>query len=317
MSGNSAADSAHDQEARAVFEMVGALAAAEAVRAFVVGGAVRDNLLRNGQRLRDIDLVIEGDAREFARRANGQLGGTLQTFDRFFTAKVLAPAAFPHLSEIDFASTRTEIYERPGALPHVQLSTLEHDLRRRDFAINAMAVDVGHAAALVTLDEVVSAAAVVDQFDGQGDLQRKVISILHDASFIDDPTRLFRALRYSTRFGFALAPDTERAFHAAMRSNALSTVSANRIYNEIRKILREGGAAETLLRCVDCGLLAPWTPLRGLSSDTQRALVSALPSAASELDLLKAIHRCNPAHAPREWGLNLSNKLIAEICKSA
>ena len=151
---------------------------------YLVGGAVRD-LLRGADAV-DLDLAVEGDARSVARTLADRLGGTAREHERFGTATVRAPDLV-----FDLATTRTETYDEPGALPRVAAATLGEDLRRRDFTVNAMAValagdDLGH---------------LYDPHGGAADLEAGLVRILHPGSFLDDPTRLLRAVRYETRLG--------------------------------------------------------------------------------------------------------------------
>jgi tRNA nucleotidyltransferase (CCA-adding enzyme) len=193
---------------------------------YLVGGAVRDLLL--GHARADVDLVVEGDAAALAAR----LGGATAEHDRFGTVKVDVDG-----HEIDIASARTETYPEPGALPVVApAASLEADLDRRDFTINAMAVPL---AGVVRL---------IDPHGGREDLERGLLRVLHARSFADDPTRAIRAARYASRFGFTLDPETDRL----LRQADLSTVSADRRRAELERL-----AAEPTGR-VGLGLLADW-----------------------------------------------------------
>jgi tRNA nucleotidyltransferase (CCA-adding enzyme) len=199
--------------------------------AYLVGGAVRD-LLR-GEDPRDLDIAVEGDARSAARAVAERLGSDAREYERFGTATVETPA-----STYNFATTRQETYDEPGALPRVTPASLAEDLGRRDFAINAMAVgltgdDLGH---------------LYDPFGGVADLHVGAVRVLHDRSFLDDPTRLLRALRYATRLGFALDPETERLAREAVAAEALSTVSGARIRDELMDLLRETDSASGIER---------------------------------------------------------------------
>ena len=176
----------------------------------LVGGAVRDLLL--GRRPREVDLVVEGDLDAAAAR----LGGTVTAHDRFGTARVLFGDC-----EIDLARARREHYLRPGALPEVEPASLEEDLRRRDVTVNAMAIGLDGALRAVP-------GAVED-------LEAGVLRVLHDHSFADDPTRLWRVARYAARLGFAVEPRTRALAHAADPS----TVSGDRLGAELRLALRE------------------------------------------------------------------------------
>ena len=199
--------------------------------AYLVGGAVRD-LLR-GAVPKDVDIAVEGDARSVGRAVAERLGSDAREYERFGTATVETPS-----STYNLATTRQESYDEPGALPRVAPASLAEDLGRRDFAINAMAVgltgdDLGH---------------LYDPFGGVADMQAGVVRVLHDRSFLDDPTRLLRALRYSTRLGFALDPETERLAREAVAADALSTVSGARIRDELMDLLREVDAPSGIER---------------------------------------------------------------------
>src|SRR5206468_8191502 len=170
---------------RQVFDAVAALGERpEGV--FLVGGTLRDILL--GEENFDVDIAVEGDAIAFARALAATLGGRFTPHEKFGTAVVLYGAG----ERVDVVTTRTEFYDAPGALPTVERAGLREDLYRRDFTINAMAVslkpiDFGH---------------LVDPFGGRGALEQRVLRVLHNLSFIHDPTRIFRAIRYQSRLRF-------------------------------------------------------------------------------------------------------------------
>ena len=190
--------------------------------AYLVGGAVRD-LLR-GAVPNDIDIAVEGDARSAARAVAERLGSDAREYERFGTATVETPA-----TSYNFATTRKEAYDSPGELPRVAPASLLDDLRRRDFSINAMAVgltgdDLGH---------------LYDPTGGLPDMEARLVRVLHERSFLDDPTRLLRAVRYAVRLGFALDPETERLAREAVAADALSTVSGARIKDELMDLLGE------------------------------------------------------------------------------
>ena len=183
---------------------------------YVVGGAVRDAL--RGQVPRELDLVVESDALAVARRAAERVGGTLTVHDRFGTGTVrTGDFAF------DLAGARKERYPRPGALPEVELgATIEEDLARRDFTVNAMAVRLSDGELTVWPG-------------AREDLDAGVLRILHDRSFIDDPTRMLRLVRYAARLEFAIDPDTE----GLIDTRRFATVTGDRLGNELRLLLRE------------------------------------------------------------------------------
>ena len=183
----------------------------------------------------DLDIAVEGDGRSAGRAVADRLGSELREYETFGTADVILPDETFH-----FATTRDEAYDAPGALPRVTPTSLSEDLRRRDFTVNAMAIgltgdDVGH---------------LYDPHGGLGDLEARVIRVLHDQSFRDDPTRLLRAVRYATRLGFTLEQETERLAREAVAAGALSTVSGARIGADLILLLWEDevGRAVELLR---------------------------------------------------------------------
>jgi tRNA nucleotidyltransferase (CCA-adding enzyme) len=187
-------------------------AAAADLPAYLVGGAVRDLLL--GRDRADMDVAVEGEVAELARH----LGGEVRRHERFATATVLLDGL-----EVDLAATRSETYPRPGALPEIRPASLDGDLARRDFTVNAMAVPLA------------GDAELIDPHRGLEDLQRAQLRVLHAGSFVDDPTRALRAARYAARYGFTL----ERHTAELCRRTDLSTVSHDRTDAELRKLAAE------------------------------------------------------------------------------
>jgi tRNA nucleotidyltransferase (CCA-adding enzyme) len=200
---------------------------------YLVGGAVRD-LLR-GVHPHELDVAVEGDSGPLLRA----LGGTPLVHDRFGTADLVIGDC-----HYDVAMTRAERYPRPGALPEVSAAGLHEDLLRRDFTVNAIALGLADG-------ELRAAPHALD------DLRDGLLRVLHDASFRDDPTRLWRLARYRARLGFAIEPHTAALAREAVESGALGTVSATRIGNELRLALREDDPAAALGAAVELGL-APW-----------------------------------------------------------
>jgi tRNA nucleotidyltransferase (CCA-adding enzyme) len=193
---------------------------------YLVGGAVRDLLL--GRDRADVDLMVEGDATALA----AELGGANSEHDRFGTVKVDVDG-----HEVDIVGARTESYERPGALPTVTpAASIEEDLARRDFTINAMAIPLQ------------GEPRLIDPFGGRRDLEQGLLRVLHDRSFVDDPTRAIRAARYASRFGFGLAPESEEL----LRQTDLTTVSADRRRTELERLAAEEEA------CAGFELLGAW-----------------------------------------------------------
>lgn len=221
------------------------MAAAEGVSLYLVGGAVRDLLL--GRPNLDFDLVMEGDAPQLARRLARASGEKVTIHRRFGTAKFQQGEL-----SIDLVTARSESYPRPGALPEVQPGSIEDDLWRRDFSINAMAISITPN----------TYGQLVDPYGGRSDLERRLIRILHEESFIDDATRILRALRYEQRLGFELEENTQRLL--IEHSSMLHTISGDRIRHEIELILREGYPERVLKRAEALGVLREIHPsLRG------------------------------------------------------
>jgi tRNA nucleotidyltransferase (CCA-adding enzyme) len=213
--------------------------------AWLVGGAVRDLLL--GARGVDLDVAIEGDARGAARELAARLGGEATEHERFGTATVRAGDLV-----VDLASTRRESYPQPGALPEVEPASLDEDLARRDFTVNAMAA---------SLDQE-RLGELRDPHGGRADLDAGVIRILHPGSFVDDPTRLLRAVRYESRLGFRMDPETERLAREAVAVDAPASVSGGRIRDELLDLLEES-PARGVARMADLGLDRALSPALG------------------------------------------------------
>jgi tRNA nucleotidyltransferase (CCA-adding enzyme) len=205
--------------------------------AFLVGGAVRDLLL--GRRTVDLDVAIEGDARAVARELAVRLGGEAVEHERFGTATLRGGDL-----SLDLAATRRETYVEPGALPEVLPAGLAEDLGRRDFTINAMALDLNGP----------EPGRLEDPHGGRDDLDAGVIRVLHGESFIDDPTRLLRALRYEARFGFRMDEQAERLAREAASGPGFSTVSGARVRDELLDLLREDAATAALARMHELSL---------------------------------------------------------------
>ncbi|MDQ4048064.1 MAG: hypothetical protein M3131_01585, partial [Actinomycetota bacterium] len=231
---------------------------------YLVGGAVRD-LLRGASSV-DLDLAVEGDAAAIAVELAGLLGGAAMTHDRFGTATVRAGEL-----TADLASTRREVYARPGDLPAVEPAPLAEDLGRRDFTINAMAIGLC-GDALGTLH---------DPHGGQEDLDAGLIRVLHERSFVEDPTRLLRALRYEARLGFALSAETERLAREAAAAAAPRTVSGSRIRDELMDLLAEPEAPVAVARLGELGLDSALHPALVADADlTASAQLAALDTGA-------------------------------------
>jgi len=250
-------------DTRALLESIGRLAAARGARAFLVGGMVRD-LWRDAEMTSaDLDVVVEGDGLAVARELARALGGSVREHRRFLTASVEAPRT----GRIDVTTARSERYESRGALPRVMPAGIDQDLRRRDFTINAMAIEL-HSGAFGLLDPLGGRAALV----------RRRLRVLHPLSYVEDPTRMFRAARYATRFGFAQDAATARARALALRLVPYAALSGQRLAAELERILAEARAELTLSRLGTDGAFRLLDPRYRFTASTAH-LVAELPGA--------------------------------------
>jgi tRNA nucleotidyltransferase (CCA-adding enzyme) len=189
---------------------------------YLVGGMVRDLLLHRDNI--DLDLVVEGDGIEFAGQFARQYSAKIATHKQFGTARILLPEF-----KIDIATARTESYHAPAALPQVLGGILRQDLYRRDFTINTLAIDLSPQ----------KFGTLIDYFGGWDDLHQGTIRVLHSLSFIDDPTRTLRAIRFATRFNFNISQDTQRLIRSAVESRVLEKLSGKRLWTELQNVLEE------------------------------------------------------------------------------
>jgi len=231
-------ESALSEERLNLLRVVADVAAILGYPIYMVGGSVRDLML--GRPINDFDLTVEGDASAFAQSMMRKIGGKVLIHSKFKTARwtptestferlnvpMLAPQNFPPF--LDFVTARSERYSRPGALPQIRRSSLNDDLRRRDFTINAMAIrlDGSHF------------GEFVDIAGGMPDLERRLIRVLHSKSFLDDPTRMFRAIRYAGRYDFQLDSGTVELFNDESKS-VLAGLSGERLRHEFDLIFDE------------------------------------------------------------------------------
>lgn len=226
-------------EKQTLLSNIANLAAALSMPCYVVGGFVRDLLL--GKPVNDLDVVVEGDAIALGKKLVEVYGGNLTTHFKFHTAIWHLPDSSDF---VDLITARKESYSKPGALPTVNPSTIEDDLRRRDFTINAMAL---------RLDSE-GFGEILDPLKGQTDLERGVIRALHPKSFVDDPTRIFRAIRYEGRYGFALDAESQ-ALIDSEALKVLHSLSGQRLRHELDLILDEPNSVSMLLRIASLGVL--------------------------------------------------------------
>lgn len=258
---------------------------------YAVGGYVRDLLL--GQGNVDIDLVVEGDAIAVARRLAHVLKAVVAPHPRFGTAHLRLPGG----RTLDLATARSERYPHAAALPEVQPAPLLADLLRRDFSINAMAVRIDR----------YRFGPLIDPLGGFRDLERGRIRILHERSFIDDPTRLFRTARFEGRYRFIISRDTLRLMKAAVKEEAIGNLAGSRIFRELYLSAKESSAPRIIRRLRDLGVLTAIHPKLALSVaafgllERVRQVLSQAPSmplleraAGGEALLLGMLHPLHP-----------------------
>ena len=236
---NNLADRIEEQLPAAVVSFLrkaGELAQQEQQRLYLVGGVVRDILLRRISL--DFDLVVEGDAIALARKLARTNRAVITTHPRFGTAKLQW-----HNRDIDVAMARAESYSAPGALPKVKPGTIIDDLARRDFTINAMAVELNPR----------HFGELLDPHGGKADLKAEFIRVLHKMSFTDDATRIWRALRYEQRLDFKIEPDTLKALERDV--DMLATISGTRIRHELERILEDELPEKILQRAEELKVL--------------------------------------------------------------
>lgn len=204
-------------------------------RVYVVGGFVRDLLLKTDNW--DLDFVTEGDGIQYARALNNRLGGNLTEYSEFGTAVI----KLPQFISLDIVTARREYYEYPAALPKVERSNIWSDLFRRDFTINCMAI---------ILNEH-HFGEMIDYFGGMKDLQNKQIRVLYNLSFIEDPTRIFRAIRFASRFGFVIEKSTRHYIEQAIHADMIEKLSNDRIREEMMHIIREQDVLDQSLQLMN------------------------------------------------------------------
>ncbi|HUV50317.1 MAG TPA: CBS domain-containing protein [Anaerolineae bacterium] len=207
--------------------------------AYVVGGFVRDLFLYRANE--DMDIVIEGDGIAFAKKYAEKFNARIHTHEKFGTAVIILPDGF----KIDVASARMEYYKFPAALPTVEMSSIKLDLFRRDFTVNTLAIHINH-------NEF---GMLIDFFGALRDIKKKSIRALHNLSFVEDPTRVFRAIRFEQRFGFTIGQLTSGLINNAIKMDFFKQLSGRRVFNELRQILEEENPVPAVKRLYDYNLL--------------------------------------------------------------
>ena len=218
---------------------IGNFAQEKGFSAYIVGGFLRDVLL--GVENLDLDIIIEGDAITFVKLLKEKIALDMVTHRRFGTATITLPDGF----KIDLASARKEHYAYPAVLPTVTFSSIREDLIRRDFTINALAVKINRN----------NFGQLLDLFEGQKDLTERKVRILHDRSFIDDPTRIFRAIRFEQRYNFKIEEQTLKLMREALASGMLERLTRSRLGREFILLLKEAKPLKAISRFDQlCGL---------------------------------------------------------------
>jgi tRNA nucleotidyltransferase (CCA-adding enzyme) len=243
----------------AILQTAGELAEIKGSKAYCVGGFVRDLLLRVPNY--DVDLVVEGEGKELANDLAARLGGKARVHERFGTAVVKLGDG----TKLDVATARTEYYEYPAALPRVERSSIKDDMYRRDFTINTLAIclNPNHFGELI------------DYFGGRQDLQKGLIRILYNLSFVEDPTRILRAIRFEQRYNFSIEPDTFHFACDAIERRMLGKLSYKRILQELILILNENDPFPALKRMKEIGVwkyILPEVKLEQLSESTLKRI---------------------------------------------
>ena len=218
-----------------IIRNIGLLADKSGSRLYLVGGAVRDLLL--GRVPEDLDFVLEGNALDFSHIVEREFDGYVVSESQFSTSKVRLGDL-----DLDFAMARNENYRNPGALPTVTRGSIDQDLGRRDFTMNAMALPIyewGH-------------LGVIDPYGGNEDIQNRRIRVLHERSFVDDATRIMRAVRYERRLRFVIEEKTEHMLRRDL--SMLATISGDRIRSEFRKWMKEYNSLDLMIRASDLGI---------------------------------------------------------------
>lgn len=218
-----------------IMQNLGLLADKSDLRLYLVGGAIRDLFL--GMVPEDLDFVLEGNSSDFSRMVAHEFGGHVVSESQFSTSKVRLGNA-----DLDFAMARNEYYSKPGALPTVTQGNIEQDLGRRDFTVNAMALPIYKWGRL----------DVIDPFGGKQDIENHCIKVLHEYSFVDDATRMMRAVRYEQRLRFVIEEKTEHMLRRDLPM--LKTISGDRIRSEFRKWIKEHDSVGLIGRASDLGI---------------------------------------------------------------
>ena len=252
-----------------VLQDIGQTAHESGCSAYVIGGFVRDLFLYRLNE--DVDVVIEGDGIALAKRFARKAGARVHTHAKFGTAVIIWEDGF----KVDVASARMEYYPFPAALPTVEMSSLKLDLYRRDFTINTLCIHLNPG----------KFGTLIDFFAAQKDLKEKTVRVLHNLSFVEDPTRAFRAIRFEQRFAFTIGKLTANLIHNAVRMDFFKRLSGKRVFVELKLILSEENPLPAIKRLKDYDLLKVIHPTIELT-DAMLTLFTALKKVLSWYDLL-------------------------------
>jgi tRNA nucleotidyltransferase (CCA-adding enzyme) len=252
-----------------LFKDLGNVADMLGYNAYLVGGFVRDLFLK--QENLDVDVVIEGDGIKFAQEFAEHHEVRVRSHQKFGTAVLIFPDGF----KVDVATARMEYYESPAAPPTVEMSSLRMDLFRRDFTINTLAIKLNKR----------KYGSLVDHFGGQKDLKEKVIRVLHNLSFVEDPTRVLRAIRFEQRFGFKIGKLTLALIKNAVKINCFEELSGRRLFLELKLLLKERAPLQAVRRMNEFRLLQFISPEIALTKDL-KALLQEIEGVISWFNLL-------------------------------
>ena len=292
-----------DPQLAGLLREVQKLAGDSGTSTYLVGGPVRDNLLRLP--VKDLDVSVVGDAPALAARLADAVGGRLTVHQRFGTATVVVQGA-----TVDLVTARKETYRQPGALPDVQPGDICDDLARRDFTVNAMALPL-------TGDDT----EPVDPHGGRRDVENRVIRTLHPGSFRDDPTRILRAIRYSSRLNFRFADSTLEELGTALAQQAISTISPDRIRHELDRIFGESDPLSALRLAHELGALGAIHPalsaryIPDAAADDRSAPTVWLSTLVWPLAASEAVAFCARINAPSDWTrvINDTGRLVSRL----
>jgi len=223
-----------------MLQVIGEKAYQLGCNAYVVGGFVRDLFLYRTNE--DLDIVIEGDGIAFAKKYAKFVNARIHSYEKFGTAVIIFPDGF----KIDVASARMEYYKFPAALPTVEMSSIKLDLFRRDFTVNTLAIQL----------KPDKFGLLIDFFSAQKDIKEKSIRVLHNLSFVEDPTRVFRAIRFEQRFDFSIGKLTSGLIENAVKMNFFKRLSGRRVFAELRQILEEKNPIDAIKRLNEYDLLS-------------------------------------------------------------